>query len=311
MIGMAARAVECPPAPTPEQRKALQDYVEKKYKLPQTITLTLKTDSLVGDTCYRELTFQGASPVRTWDLTLYASPDLRFLTSDLFDRTVDPVAEQRVKDDLVMKGLVHGAKALRGPDRAAVTIAEFSDFQCPYCKKFAKILNDVLTDGAGDVRVVFHHLPLSMHPWARLAAETTACAQLQSGTAFWSLHDRIFDNQGSITAENAKATFSELGNGVAGLDHAAFQQCLDNGLSVGLVLRDLNLAESNQVIGTPTLFINGHRIAGVENADRLRELIAEARKEGALPASASEPNSVHVVGQAQGDLERPEHRNNN
>jgi protein-disulfide isomerase len=57
---------------------------------------------------------------------------------------------------------------------------------------------------------------------------------------------------------------------------------MEQGLSVGLVLKDLNLAEANQVNGTPTLFVNGHRAQGVENAARLRELIAEARKEAAM-----------------------------
>jgi len=60
-------------------------------------------------------------------------------------------------------------------------------------------------------------------------------------------------------------------------------------MSVGLVLRDMNLAEVNHVTGTPTLFINGRRTEGVENADKLRELIAEAREEGAQRASTATP----------------------
>jgi protein-disulfide isomerase len=58
-----------------------------------------------------------------------------------------------------------------------------------------------------------------------------------------------------------------------------FQACLDNEMSLGLVFRDISLASENNVQGTPTLFINGHRISGVRDATQLRELIAEAKKE--------------------------------
>ena len=266
--------------PLPErQRQALTTYVRNKYKLPDTIALSLKKDTSVGDTCYRELTFEGKSPLKTWELTLYASSDARFLSSDLFDTTIDPALEERAKDEAVMKGLVQGASATRGPADAAVTIVEFSDFECPFCRNFAQILNEALSRGPDDVRVVFHHLPLSMHPWARMAAEAAGCAQLQSNQAFWSVHDQIFQNQKTITAENAKDKLANLAAHSKGVDAAAFRKCIDSGMSVGLVLKDMNAAQSNQIEGTPTIFINGHRIQGVGNASKLLEMIAEARKE--------------------------------
>jgi protein-disulfide isomerase len=125
-------------------------------------------------------------------------------------------------------------------------------------------------------------MPLGMHPWARMAAEAAGCAQLQSSEAFWSLHDRIFENQGAIMAENAKKKLGELAKGSNGVSAAAFQKCVDAGMSVGLVLKDMDLAGSFQVNGTPTVFINGHRVAGVGSAAKLREMIAEARKEAGL-----------------------------
>jgi protein-disulfide isomerase len=67
--------------------------------------------------------------------------------------------------------------------------------------------------------------------------------------------------------------------GIEGVDATAFQKCIDSGMSVGLVLKDMNAAQSNQIQGTPTIFINGHRVQGVESASKLLEMIAEARKE--------------------------------
>ena len=112
-----------------------------------------------------------------------------------------------------------------------------------------------------------------------MAAEMAGCAQLQGNEAFWSLHDQIFAGQDAITGENAKEKLAEIAKGSKGLDAAAVDKCLASGMSVGLVLKDLILAESYQINATPTVFINGHRIQGVQNAARLREMIAEARKE--------------------------------
>jgi protein-disulfide isomerase len=279
-LHLEAQAPACPQALTEKQKKEITDYVRKKYKLVDAIALTLKKDTTVRGACFRELTFEGKSAFKTWELTLYASPDARFLSSDLFDTTFDPVLEQRAKDEALMKGLVQGVTATRGPANAPVTIVEFSDFECPFCSKFAKILDEALS-GEKDVRVVFHHLPISMHPWARMAAEAAGCAQLQGNEAFWSLHDRIFENQAAITAENAKEKLSELAGSSKGVGTGAFQKCLNAGMSVGLVLKDMNVAESYQVNATPTVFINGHRLKGVDSAAKLREMIAEARKEAA------------------------------
>jgi predicted DsbA family dithiol-disulfide isomerase len=277
----------CGPQFTKDQERILSDYVRKRYRLPDNIALSLKKETAVNG-CFRELVFEGKSVLKTWELTLYASPDARFLSSDLFDTTVDPVHEQRSKDEAFLKGLVQGAIASRGPANAPVTIVEFSDFECPFCRKFANVLNEALAKNEDDVRVVFHHLPLTMHPWARMAAEAAGCAQLQSNEAFWSMHDRIFGDQAAITKQNAKEKLAEIAKNSKSVDAAAVDNCLANGMSVGLVLKDLNVAESYQINATPTVFINGHRIQGVENAAKLREMIAEARKE------ASEGNSAGV-----------------
>ncbi|MGO9132024.1 MAG: DsbA family protein [Bryobacteraceae bacterium] len=267
------------PGLTAGQEQTLVGYVRKKYKLPSLIVLSLQKDNLVNGTCYRELTFQGKSEIHTWELTLFLSPDLRFLTDELMDTQRDPAEEERAQNQILMSGLTQGATTVRGPENAAVTIVEFSDFQCPFCRRFAQILDEVLADDARSVRVVFHHMPLAGHDWARLAAEGAACAQLQGPQAFWRMHDQLFRGQQSITADNLKEKLGEFARESKGLDANAFQQCMQNSMSLGLVLRDLNLAEANQVTSTPTLFINGHRVQGVENAARLRELIAAAQAE--------------------------------
>jgi protein-disulfide isomerase len=204
------------------------------------------------------------------------------------DSSVDPAAEQRGKDAALLSGVSPGA-AVRGPDKSPVTIAVFSDFQCPYCRRFAQYLDEVLADGGEDVRVVFHHMPLGMHPWARAAAVGSACAQQQSSAAFWAMHDQIFRNQESLTRADLKDKLGEFAKNARGLDTKAFQQCVDGGMSLGLVLQDMNLAAAAHVDGTPTVFVNGNRAPGVGNAAELREIISRARREAAGRGPSMEP----------------------
>jgi len=267
------------PSLSDSKRSALVEYVRKEYKLKEEIGLRLSRDELIPNGCYREITFEGKTSLKNWQITMYLSPDQRFRTGELFDTTVDPVQEQRRQAAALMSGLIQNKGSSKGADNAPVTIVEFSDFECPFCRKFANLLDQVLSEEKDRVRLVFHHMPLSNHAWARTAAEGTACAQLQSGDAFWKMHDQIFTDQASITLENVKSKLEEFARAVPGLQMTDFQNCLQNEMSLGLILRDLDLASANSIDATPTLFINGNRITGIKDAAQLRQLIREAEKE--------------------------------
>jgi protein-disulfide isomerase len=287
ILGLRLAAAENCPALLEDKKSALIDYVRKEYKIGGEVDLKLSKDELFGSTCYRELTLEGKSPAKTWQITMYLSPDQRFLTGELLDTTVDPVAEERRKNEILMAGLVPNKGASKGPDQAAVTIVEFSDFECPFCKKFAQIMQQVLPSEQDKVRIVFHHMPLPMHPWAHTAAEGAACAQLQSPDAFWAIHDEIFRHQQEITRDNIKQKLAEYARSEKLVDAKSFQMCLENDLSLGLVFRDMNLASANNIDATPTLFINGRRLTGIKDTAQLQRLIAEAKKESGVPSIAA------------------------
>jgi protein-disulfide isomerase len=275
------------------RKSALADYVRKEYKLKET-NLTIVQDKIVNSSCYRELTFQGKSSIKTWETTMYLAPDQRFLTAELFDTSLDPVEQQRQKAAALMAGLAENKGASKGPEHGPVTIVEFSDFQCPFCRRFADLMQQVLPEEKDMVRLVYHHMPLSMHPWARTAAEGAACAQLQSADAFWAMHDQIFQHQQEITPENVKQKLTEFARTAKSLDVNLFQSCLDNEMSLGLVFRDMNLASANQITGTPTIFINGRRIEGVKDPAQLRQLIEDAKAENIEHQSSNSQNGAGV-----------------
>jgi protein-disulfide isomerase len=288
--GLQARSQTCPALPA-NKNASLVEYVQKKYRLDERSGLKIVNEQPVEGSCYRRLTFEGKSAVRTWQLSLFLSPDGRFLTSELFDTAVDPAIAERKTEQALMEGLTPNTGSSRGSTTASVTIVEFSDFECPFCRKFAGILDQLSPAERDQVRIVFHHFPLPMHPWARAAAEGAACAQLQGSDAFWFMHDQLFQNQQSITPENIKQKLREFAQASKAIDFPKFQSCLEDQMSLGLVFRDMNLASANHIDATPTLFINGHRVSGVRDATQLRELIMEAKKES-FRANISDANML-------------------
>lgn len=254
-------------------KKDLTQYVQKKFKHPATATLSVTEVTAVGTSCYRKLRFEGSNLKEAIDFELFLSPDRRFLSRDLSDSQLDPVVEEARKIEQLQRGLVRpGAPALGSKD-APVTVVVFSDFECPFCKRSAGIIKEVATTEGKNVRFVFRHLPLRMHRWARLAAEATACVQLQSEDAFWRIHDLVFENQQVFSAENVTSKVLEFAQTTPGLDLAKLQTCLVSRASSSTVSEDVRFASAIDVAATPTFFINGTRAQGIKSADQLRSLI--------------------------------------
>ncbi len=277
------QAPKCGPEPSDIRKAYLIDYVRKIYTIPASVAITLPKIDFVEKTCYRELTFRVNAAFTAKDLSFFLSPDGRFLTSELLDTEVDPVELEKQKNQALFAGSLDRKVPSLGPINAEVRIVEFSDFQCPFCRRFSDIVDRVLPSERERVRIVFHHFPLAMHSWARLAAQGAACAQVQDGAAFWPLSRKLFAQQESLTAANIKEKLLEYATAEPTLDREAFKSCLDDGSSLGLVLRDMNLGEAYNVVATPTIFINNQKVIGVKSVAELQELIDKAQR--AKPAT--------------------------
>jgi protein-disulfide isomerase len=156
-----------------------------------------------------------------------------------------------------------------GPDDAKVTVVAFSDFQCPYCSKAATVITQLKEKYSGRVRIVFRQFPLSFHKQARLAAEAALAANAQG--KFWEFHDRLFQNQSQLERPGLETTAKELG-----LNMATFKKALDTNAYAAAVDADMKLGEEVMVSGTPTMFVNGKRIADPTNFESLAKQIDDA-----------------------------------
>lgn len=165
-----------------------------------------------------------------------------------------------------------------------VTIVVFSDFECPYCRELAKTLRaNIPQKYPKDVRVVFKNFPIdSIHPWARVAAETGACMADESIGAFWAFHDWIFDNQGKVNAQfqDKKTDFrAYLRDTAAALaqqqnvDAAKVRSCIDSHASAQPVNKDIAEGERLQIASTPTFYINGRPVGGAVPWPTIDQLI--------------------------------------
>ncbi len=151
-----------------------------------------------------------------------------------------------------------GSRSLGSPD-APVVIVEFSDFECPFCKRFfdetePQIIEKYVKTGA--VRFVYRDFPLSsIHADAEPAARAARCAGEQG--KFWQYHNRLFERQESLSPANFGVWAGELG-----LDAAAFSACLGSGKYAAEVAKDLADGQAAGVTGTPTFFVNGTMLVG-------------------------------------------------
>ncbi len=152
-----------------------------------------------------------------------------------------------------------------GPAAAPVTIVEFGDFECPSCRAEAPILRQLLpTFQPGKVRVVFKDYPLeSIHPWARAASDAGRCVYRQNPQSFWKIYDWFYDSQDEITPENLSEKV--LGwAGKNGVDSLQLGRCMTTKSADPDVAKNIAEAHALNVTGTPSLFINGRKISGVD-----------------------------------------------
>ncbi|OGH17161.1 MAG: hypothetical protein A3C30_03290 [Candidatus Levybacteria bacterium RIFCSPHIGHO2_02_FULL_40_18] len=168
-----------------------------------------------------------------------------------------------------------------GQTNARVTMIEFSDFECPFCKRyFDETLSQIKKDyvDTGKVKLYYRHFPLDFHLAALPSALASECANEQG--KFWEYHDKIFTEQDKISGKTADVITTQLKTWAEeqGLNTQQFNSCLDTQKYKSNVDADLNDGRTAGVSGTPTFFINGNRLVGAQPYASFKTLIDEELK---------------------------------
>jgi len=160
----------------------------------------------------------------------------------------------------------------QGPERAKITLVEFSDFQCPYCSRAIAEVENILRAYPKDIKLVFKQFPLEIHSEAQMAAEASLAANAQG--KFWPMHDKLFANFRKLSRDNIFLWAKE-----SGLDMEKFKVDLQSGKYRPVVEKDVKDGFDAGVQGTPTFFINGQRYNGLLDLASVKGILdAELKK---------------------------------
>lgn len=173
-----------------------------------------------------------------------------------------PQAPQYVRYDIPTEGYPS-----LGPNDAPITIVEFIDFQCPFCKRFNEETYQPLLDAyPGQIRFVYRNLPLtSIHPDAMSAAVASLCANEQN--AYMDFHDKLFSRD--VLGRDVYLQYANELN----LNVAEFSTCLDSGKFDDFISQDMDFAFNLGVQSTPTFFVNGLAVVGAQPLSNFQNLI--------------------------------------
>ena len=183
--------------------------------------------------------------------------------------------EEGDKEDTktVFKVPVGQAPQLGNPN-ALVTIVEFSDFQCPYCKRTEETLKKIRDTYGDKVRLVWKEEPLPFHPRAEPAAELAREARAEKGDkGWWAAHDGLFDSQPKLDDPDLLAIADKIG-----IDKTKAADAIKNHKDKKEIDADADLADDLQASGTPHFFINGRRLVGAQPFDKFQKIIDEEVK---------------------------------
>jgi len=174
-----------------------------------------------------------------------------------------PSLEERMKNPVKVDV---GSAPTRGPSGAPITIVEFSDFQCPFCKRAVSTLEQLMKEYDGKIRWAFRHHPLPFHSMALSAAKASLAANEQG--KFWEMHDRLMENQANLSDETIRKIAKEIG-----LNMNKFEKAWNSDRFKPQIEEDIRFAEANGATGTPTFYINGVIVKGAQPIDSFRAVI--------------------------------------
>ncbi|MBI4466396.1 MAG: DsbA family protein [Acidobacteria bacterium] len=235
--------------------------------LPGSMRLEFKEATQGPAPDYQQVKFEIVAGHRRQAFELTVSRDGRRVLYDRLYELDDPF--RALREQIQLENV-----PARGPADAPLTIVEYSDYTCGYCRRFFETLEEPLFERYGSqVRLVIKQFPLTgLRSWSEEASLAAACAFRQGSEPFWGLHEKLFLEAPRL--EKGRPVLLELGK-QAGVDLPAFERCLDRGDALAEVARDRAEGDRLGVEGTPTFFVNGRPIPGLMAAEDFFAIVDE------------------------------------
>ncbi len=180
----------------------------------------------------------------------------QLIVGEILDSTVDPLQE-------ILSKISMDNVPLKGNADAPITVIEYSDFQCPFCKRGSDMLPGLLEEYDGKIKIVFKQFPLPNHNWAKPSSIASLCAFEQGNDKFWAFHDMVFAKQKEISLQNSTDKFNEFAKEI-GLDLSKFDACLSSGENAARVDAEIQEGQLVGISSTPTFVVDGLIVPGAD-----------------------------------------------
>lgn len=294
-IAMAMMAQTAPPAfdKTTFDKPALETYLRHLLMWSPNVEVTIGDPGPSPMPGFYKVNVHGKLGNDSRDETFVISSDSKtIIRGDVLDVTKNPF---QADIDLMKTD----NQPFVGVPGAPVTIVEFADFQCPYCRQEAGVIRHQLMDAfPGQIQLYFMDYPLApIHPYARGAAVMGRCIYSQNNGSFWAYHDWIFDHQSEITADNLRDKALEWAKTDKNLDAEKLTACAVSPQPRDEVDRTEAMGDALKITATPTFFINGRRMVGAIGLEDLKMVVAHeiAWVKAHPPANAADCCSVQLA----------------
>lgn len=186
---------------------------------------------------------------------------------------------------------------IKGNSEAAVTLVEYSDFQCPACAAFQPVVAEIMDEYGDQLRFEYRHYPLPIHPHAIDAALAAEAAGQQG--QFFAYHDLLFENQTTWSAAAVPSSYFVQYAEELELDVDQFRRHMNASLLREEVMKQRDEARERRVTGTPTFFLNGDRME-FSTYEGFIEQVVQAVDPSAMSSTTTETGADTGAGTQNG-----------
>ncbi len=244
--------------------------IRETFKIPPTTLLSLGATEASPIPSFNLTTVTASANGNHQSQKFYITKDKRFLALGSVFTIMSRGEVQRLLNTRNQPAV--------GPANAPVTVVEFADLECPMCARVQQFLDqELIPRYKSKVRLVFMDFPLPMHDWASTAALASQCSYQMKPSVFENYRSLIFAHQAEINVTNVRDLLLQYGEQV-GLDRMRLAACVDSKASLPRVDADLHMGNTLEITSTPTFFVNGKTVVGLQ-PDTLFQAIEDAMRQ--------------------------------